>query len=259
MATLIAYLDASGSVADPNCLVFTLAGYVATEEQWKSFAIEWQKILDDFGVTSIHMKDFSHSRKEFESWKGDTSRRTQFSKRLIDVIRDHLAESFGVSLNMNDYRKVDLAYRMTESLGAYAIVAASAMGRIERWQRLHRAKDSISICIERGDAQQGTLATLGARTGLQQGSLPKFINKKECQGRSTPDFHALQAADLLAYEHAKCFTDAIARGKQIARESLYRLSERQRKGSQTWIYLDEAFVRLSCQAFNVRKRTENRN
>ena len=172
--------------------------------------------------------------------------------RLVEVIRLHLVESFGVSLNMHHYRMVDQSSMMTERLGAYAMVAAAAIGGIEKWQKLHRGGDTLTIYLEKGDAQQNSLLTLGARTGLQEGLTPKFISKN---GGSDKECSALQAADFLAYEQAKCLTDWTVKGKTIGRESLFHLSDRQRVGSQTWGYLDKDFVLLSCRIFNVPERT----
>lgn len=65
----------------------------------------------------------------------------------------------------------------------------------------------------------------------------------------------MQASDLLAYEHAKGLTDLFVKGKHKVRESLFQLSS---KGigpiPQTWTYLDERFLMLSCQTFRVPKR-----
>lgn len=54
MTIVSAYLDASGSVVDPKCRFFTVAGYVATEEQWDAFEEQWQNTLNDAGMPQLH-------------------------------------------------------------------------------------------------------------------------------------------------------------------------------------------------------------
>jgi hypothetical protein len=63
------YFDESGSPDDTAALV--VAGFVAQSEQWIEFERNWSTVLSVFGVSSIHMKDFAHSVREYSSWKGD--------------------------------------------------------------------------------------------------------------------------------------------------------------------------------------------
>lgn len=256
MTTLSAYLDASGSVVDPKCQLFTVAGYVATEKQWDAFEKQWQDALNDAGVSHLHMKHFAHSRGDFLDWKGDEERRARFLERLIGIIRSLQLRHFSVSLNMDHYRKMDTRYKLTESVGAYSMIVATAMGKIEAWHRRYHGDDSLLFFLEKGDAHQETLRTLAARVGLEDGPQPIFVHKRSKENGSDKYCLPIQASDLLAYEHAKCLTDAFVKGKQKARESLFHLSDRGIDPIHPkWTYLDEKFLTLSCQAFNVPSRT----
>lgn len=255
MAILSAYLDASGSVSDPRCHIFTVAGYVATDEQWAAFEDEWQRALDESGITHLHMKHFAHSRGEFLDWKGDEPRRARFMERLTGTITHHGLEDFSVSLNMEHYREIDKHFRMTESLGAYAMIATATMANIDKWHGRYRQADSLLFLLEKGDAQQDSVRKLGMRTGLASGPEPIFISKQWNENGLERYCLPMQASDLLAYEHAKALTDLFVKGKRKSRESLFRLSTR--VGGllpQTWTYLDEKFLALSRQTFRVPKR-----
>ena len=255
MAILSAYLDASGSVNDPQCEIFVVGGYVATEEQWEKFENHWQRALDEASVSHLHMKHFAHSLGEFKAWKGDEPRRIRFLNRLIEIIRDHNLEDFSAGLNMADYREIDKRFRMTESLGAYAIIAASAMANIEKWHSRYRQDDSMLFLLEKGDAQQDSLRKLASRTGLQAGPDPIFISKHWTENGIDKYCLPIQASDFLAYEHAKGLTDFFKKGKRESRESLFQLGSR-RMGPRppTWTYLNAKFLDLSCQFFKVPKR-----
>lgn len=257
MAILSAYLDASGSVTDPNCHVFTVAGYLAEDEQWQAFEDDWQEALDDAGVTHLHMKHFVQSKGEFRAWKDKKLRRDGFLERLTGIISKHQLEDFSVYLNMNDYRKVDKRFKITESLGAYAIITAAVIGKIEKWHQRYRSSDSLLFLIEKGDNQQDTLRKLAERTRVWSGQDPQFITKSWKENGIDTYCLPMQASDFLAYEHAKCITDAFTKKKYTSRESLFRVSDGFRgiqRHAQTWTYLNEAFVRLVCQTFNVPMR-----
>jgi hypothetical protein len=255
MAILSAYLDASGSVSDQRCHIFAVAGYVATDEQWESFEDEWQHALDEAGVSHLHMKHFAHSRGEFTAWKGDEPRRAQFLERLTEIIRSHDLEDFSVALNMEHYREVDKHFKMTESLGAYAMIASAAMGKIEKWHRRYRQADSLLFLLEKGDAQQDSIRKLDVRTSLPSGPEPIIISKQWKDNGINRYCLPMQASDLLAYEHAKGLTDLFIKGKRKARESLFQLSSRGIGPlPQTWTYLDANFLALSCKVFRVPKR-----
>ncbi len=68
MGNFSAYFDASGSPDDLHVHYLTVAGFIATADQWTLFDRRWKKILKKYGVTKLHMKEFSHSRGEFEGW-----------------------------------------------------------------------------------------------------------------------------------------------------------------------------------------------
>jgi hypothetical protein len=256
MLSLSAYLDASGSVRDPRCEIFTVAGYLAEDAQWASFEHDWQSVLEESGVSHLHMKDFAHSQGEFRDWKDDSARRANFIERLASVIRSNELEDFSVSLRMADYRRLDGQFMLTESLGAYAIIAAAVMGDIKAWTSRHRPSDPLRILFEGGDNQQNDLRRVSERTKRPLHPDPLFVNKRRLESGRSVFCLPFQASDLLAYEHAKCLTDFVTKGKTRARESLFRLSYHQSEPSlPSWRMLDEAFLALVCETFTVPRRT----
>ena len=70
MADFTAYFDGSGSPHDTP--VVTVAGFIATADQWGEFERNWRDACASFGVSALHMRDYAHSRREFENWKGDS-------------------------------------------------------------------------------------------------------------------------------------------------------------------------------------------
>jgi hypothetical protein len=184
-----AYFDASGSPDSEVAVV--VAGFVAKAEQWIEFERNWNECLSSFQVSGMHMKDFAHSRGEFREWKGDEKRRQQFLAGLINVIKLRVLHSFSTIVVMEDYRKVDSVYRLTEFSKPYALAGCTTVAKAKRWAQKHGdPDDTIMFVFEDGDKDKGDL--MRCMDAHNQVS-PIFLRKQESI--------AFQAADLLAYEH----------------------------------------------------------
>jgi hypothetical protein len=66
-------------------------------EQWLFFEKDWKEVLARYGVSSLHMKEFAHSRGEFCSWKDNKIKRQSFLSLLIATIRARVHHSFVAS------------------------------------------------------------------------------------------------------------------------------------------------------------------
>lgn len=231
-----------------------MGGYLATDEQWEGFETDWQMVLNAFSVKALHMKEFAHSRGEFKSWKGDEKRRAAFLGTLVEIIHKHDLEGFTFSLNVRHYRQLDKHFRLTESVGPYAYTALQAMSGIREWQRRYRPNDSVLYLIEHGDADQERIRRwLDKDTSLNP--KPTFLKKAWVENGVERQCVPMQASDFLAYEGAKALTDWMKTGKQIGRESLYRLSwvgkvERQPFNAYFQVEQLVAFIK----GFRVRRR-----
>ncbi|HXX17022.1 MAG TPA: hypothetical protein VEJ47_19125 [Candidatus Eremiobacteraceae bacterium] len=89
-----AYFDASGH--PNNTSVLAVAGFIADADQWIEFDRNWKEVLNrpDFGISSLHMKDFCHSTGEFAAWRNDEQRRRAFLSALIEIIKIRVRHSF---------------------------------------------------------------------------------------------------------------------------------------------------------------------
>ncbi len=59
---LRSFLDESGDVSDPNNEIIAVGGAISSSEKWEQLEIEWKGILNDFEVSSLHMKQYAHNR-----------------------------------------------------------------------------------------------------------------------------------------------------------------------------------------------------
>jgi hypothetical protein len=188
MRVFTAYFDGSGSPDDTVAIV--VAGFVAPAEQWIEFKRNWNDCLRDFGVSSLHMRNFAHSRGEFATWKGNEDRRRGFLGRLISIIRVRVWHSFACAVVMEDYRSVDGKFCLSEFSKPYALAGCTCLTKVERWkERFCKSEDEVAVVFEDGDKDKGDLIRAARSFSVS----PSFLTK---QGTV-----AFQAADLLAYEH----------------------------------------------------------
>jgi hypothetical protein len=183
------YLDESGSPDDTTAVV--VAGFLATSEQWTEFESNWKEAMAAFGVTALHMKDFAHSVREFSAWKRDEQKRQRFLSRLINIIRTRVRRGFAHAVLMDDYRQVNRVFFLYDIIRPYAIAGRTCVASAARWAQRHNIDENrISYVFEDGAIDRGDLIHRLKRDGKFNFA---FAKKSESA--------ALQAADLLAYEH----------------------------------------------------------
>lgn len=193
MAKYASYFDESGTHGGSETLV--VSGYVASVEQWLDFDKAWKDALADEGLTHFHMKDFAHSKKEFESWKGDEDRRARFLERLIGIIRKNIRKSYSIAIVLQGYKDIDSKYYFREYFGKpYAFCARLCMAGVEEWKESHGYQDPILNVFEDGANDKSSLIALLKRDNYPA---PIFGEKR----KHTP----LQAADFVAWEHLKIY------------------------------------------------------
>ena len=182
------YCDASGSA---NTDVLTMAGFVATAEQWIRLEKRWGEILKRYGVSSLHMKEFAHSTGEFSSWKGDEVRRRNFLSELISELQPRMRHSFSSSVYMADYRSVDEEFGLREVVSPLALVGCSVIAKLFRWADTAKVPHrNLAFFFEDGDLDKGDFIDR-SRSIYKMSPIPQL--KEES--------FAFQTADLLAYEN----------------------------------------------------------
>lgn len=182
------YLDESGSPDSTKAV--SVAGFVATTQQWAMFNENWKAALNHFGVSALHMRDYSHSLREFETWRGDKRKREQFLARLINIITTRVRHSFASGVLMDDFRQVNQKFKLEEFIKPYALAGRTCVADIAKWAKKYGvAEDLIAYVFEDGAQDRGDL-------------IYRLKNDGKSNFSFAPKSHpALQAADLLAYEH----------------------------------------------------------
>jgi len=70
--------DDSGDQDDPqhNCASF--GGYIGPVDAWERFEIEWQRVLDAFGVPYLHMREFKNPKGHYAHLLTDRDKMAEF-------------------------------------------------------------------------------------------------------------------------------------------------------------------------------------
>lgn len=194
MAIFTAYFDESGTPQDSKFLL--VSGYIAPVREWLEFDRRWNQILASYGVKDFHMKDFAHSRGDFESWKGKEPKRKRFLGELINQICLHAKGSFSAALDLEGWKKANEKYPLDEptfAFAPYALCGAMCVQVVEQWcERKHLSVDDVKFVFDDGAYQKGVLLErLSATFRLN----PIFEKRGGIPG--------LQAADIAAYEYQK--------------------------------------------------------
>jgi hypothetical protein len=188
MAMFTAYFDASGAPDDPHVKSVTVAGFLASADQWTRFDREWKKTLAAHGATALHMKEFSHSRGEFKGW--DTPKKAAFIGQLVTILQKRMRHSFAMTISMEDYRRNEEKYHIRDIASPLAIVGLQVVqALLQLCLSINQPFNETIVLFEDGDVDRANLkdwirGVYGATVHFESKGLKAF-----------------EACDLLAYEH----------------------------------------------------------
>lgn len=213
------YFDASGGEKHPAIIV---AGYIATVRRWERFDTDWRRVLNrkEFDVPYFHMKEFAHSRGEFEDWQGDERRRRRFINALLDVLASCAKAGFACMIKEPVWDSIDKSYPLRETYGCpYALAGRDCVNKAHHWgeARHHYGRNEIKSVFEAGDEGKGHLMRVVEEAGKPVPLFEYGRPKPKLGHLGTPP---LQAADFAAWELLK----AITSGKESAPLHEYRVS-----------------------------------
>jgi hypothetical protein len=187
-----AYYDESGS---PDALAVVVAGFVASDDQWREFERNWNESLNAFGISHFHAVEFAQSVGEFTKWKGHEKspglqlERQRFLRQLLAHIKLRARFCCSHVVRMADYRKVNGVYFL-DAVQPYALCGRTAVASVIGWSSRNKIPETqVRHIFEDGAKHKGFLQK---RLIKDKGFNPIFMKKDEAV--------SLQAADLLAYE-----------------------------------------------------------
>jgi Protein of unknown function (DUF3800) len=184
------YLDDSGGT---DMRIATMAGFVATAEDWSKLELDWDEILKKYDIPILHAKEFNDGRHPFTTWS--KSKRRQLADDLFSSAKEKMG---GVSVAV---RRVDVAKTKTElkklqEMSPIGICFALIMHQLV--QKLHPTvmEKGLSFFVESGNSNNAEIKKYFQNMGKAKALAPalkeiNFIDKNSCR--------AIQIADFLAF------------------------------------------------------------
>lgn len=199
---LSAYFDESynqRTLKEPNLpLVYTVAGYLSSVQQWKAFQKEWDKALKSAGIPShFHMTDFESRFGVYEDWTNE--KRIDFLQTLHSIIHKYVLKGFATSIVIEDYNKLTEKQKNEVFGEPHMCALFSCLKHIHTLFNELELSEPIAYVFESNKKYDGLIARAfsdmpdEAKKGYRIGSLS--FAKKDCM--------PTQAADILAYEITK--------------------------------------------------------
>jgi hypothetical protein len=103
MTLLEAYFDDSGKESDRHNRVVCIAGYLSLTSFWDDFNQKWAVALLQHGLTELHMKLWSATKREKE-WSDDKA--DAVLNDFIDIIRSAKLWGFGAGVDAAQWRNL---------------------------------------------------------------------------------------------------------------------------------------------------------
>ena len=195
---------------------YTVAGYVATDEQWTEFEREWNELCKDVSVRYIHKKELEHQRGEFAylrdlpSPEADAIMYT-VNQRAPGIILRRVNAAFAASVYTNVWHEADKGrWGTTFGESFYAAGSFACLRLVSTWIQRFNRDGPIRYVFEKGADGKGEVEAMLKR--IDKNDVAKAMARmggwsfedgkkvRVCGGVEYPPVLPLQAADFLAYE-----------------------------------------------------------
>jgi len=190
---IVCFLDESGSRD-----IFTMACGLSTDTKWLRFDKEWKRALAEFRVPYFHMRELAPRPKgPYVGWTHEDA--DALIEKLIWVFKNYVIGWCGVTVSVKDFYQYIPADRRKWLRNPYFHAFNSLISAVLLYCQEFRLEGKISFMLDGGTVSpthttgyfEAFKSLKHAPNSDQLGVLLIGNDKKN---------HALQAADLLAYE-----------------------------------------------------------
>jgi hypothetical protein len=191
------FFDESGTHGAESPVV-TVAGFLATVEQWDAYESDLKALLDEYGVKTFHAKDFRGRKGDFKGWP--TPKRAKFNSRFLQLADQHLACGYSAVLSSEAYHRIYKAgqfLRRARPDTQYGLCV-----RVVLWKAITFMKDRkqdwpLGIIFEQGTGHEGDAIRIFGE--VKDGLLPEYDGLFRPITFDTKKATPLAIADSLAY------------------------------------------------------------
>ena len=247
---LQAYFDESGTHSGSP--VLSVAGYIASDEQWRHFEREWANVLKRSGHSQgkpFHMTDFECRHRLYREWSDE--KRQWTIRRLIGIIKRRVRYGFSSSIEMAAYEELigaPLRMQGKTSLdgahSAYSLCLADCLKQFEFWANKQSVSDRVAYFFEAGAGFGNDVTRMMSEISSSPRESARFRFGSWSFAEKSKVL-PLQAADINAYESLKYWRNELFSDKT---RSLRRSFESLLQIPQFGQYIDRAdLLRLISQ------------
>ena len=202
-----AYFDSSGGLDRPSVVV---AGFVATLDRWKDLHARWDSLKDKHGIEYFHSVECEHGQKQFDKkikpkWKNPkirSDRRMEFVSAIADVG----LPGFVIGVVAADYESLSETQK-NKAGKPFSLLGQALVIQTRQWADKANVHERFPYLFEAGSDGYGQLSEVFR--GAMQNEIRRNTYRMESIGQVGKECNAVQAADLLAYEHSHCMASRI--------------------------------------------------
>jgi hypothetical protein len=218
VAVLRAYFDESDRSETGGAKVFSVAGVVFKPNKAVGFARAWRKMLGPFRC--FHTADLLAHKGEFrELTRADSD---TMLRQAVSIVNRYRAAVVTCSCNVDDFEDLKRAKRFSGFNSPYSVCAHTCMVLLGNWLRKTGNPAKVAYLLEAGHRDSADSHGLLSRAcGIKD--LRDAYRYRSHAFLQKEDALHLQAADLLAWEHAKLQGETRQRLKREMRASYFAL------------------------------------
>jgi hypothetical protein len=190
-------LDDSGGYSQTEFI--SIAGYVATDEQWGSFSDDWKALLVKHGIPCIHMRTLVPLKGAYRELGWDVTKRDAVLSEFIELIRKHVLAGFAIAFDAKHYRSMSADAK--ERIGnPHRFCLVRTIRLIQNTFARVGAEDAITLVFD--DSEELSVMYHGNVRELRKDPKYKKLIGSVCFS-DDEIYNPLQAADVLAWETTK--------------------------------------------------------
>jgi len=189
---LVIHLDDSGETRDP---IVTLAGYLATANDWLSFEVEARKYFDSNGIQVLHTMDLHRLKGEFDGWSRDETK--AFASGLFALVARYCPVGLEFSVHKARFNERKQTLGMRREKGPFAFCFKGMVSRLVQNEAIKAVLPwdgvDLSFVIEAGNKNNNSVLDAFNYIKKHNGKFRSMVFEDK------EKLIALQVADFLAY------------------------------------------------------------
>jgi len=217
---LTCYCDDSGS--HDTAEIAVVGATLMNKPRFIEFNLDWEKILKEFRIDSVHMRDFMPYARY--STLGSEMKKALFTS-VAKAINRKKTYSLSIAVPQADYRSFFSKSVCKELMGPYALAFFSAVILNRDAGRLRKYNNRISYLVDKGNSDHHEQLEAAHKVMLQ---LEKAQGERFTGPMATDiddNNNALQAADVIAWSYHRRLESRKLEGDFLPLQSIFQKSQ----------------------------------